>query len=117
MKCAKCWLEFNAEKSTYNLCQICYDNFVEAPMHDYQLLVNKDTPNDIRRIMDIGDVRSNSIKCNKCWDIVRSKNRHNMARCSCENCAADWWSWYCKRLWNDYTELSEPFTFVDDKWL
>lgn len=111
MICIKCWVEFN---SKYRHCQECYDRFIKSEPRDYQLLVNKDTPKDVRRKMDIWDTRSNSIKCNKCWDIIRSKNRHDFVMCKCDNCWVDWGSWYGRLIGDDYTNLSEGFTDATD---
>lgn len=109
MKCTKCKIEFNGK---HRLCDYCYNRFIESEPRDYTLLVNIDTPKDIRRKFDIGDVFLNLIKCNKCWDVIRSKNRHDYVMCKCKNCGVDWWSFYCKRIGNDYTELSQSFTDV-----
>lgn len=109
MICIKCWKEFKAKEKSYKHCQKCYGKFASSEPRDYQLLVNKDTPKDIRRKMDIWDIRSNSIKCNKCWDIIRSKNRRNFVMCKCGNCWVDWWSWYWRWIGNDYTNISETF--------
>lgn len=112
MKCIKCNKDFFAKEKRYTLCDECYEKFSKSEPTDYQLCVNKDTPENVRRNMDIWDIRSNSIRCNKCWDIIRSKNRHNFIMCKCDNCWTDWWSWYCRRIGNDYTDLTELFTDV-----
>lgn len=112
MRCIKCWQEFD---SKYRHCQECYDRFKSSDPLDYQLLVNKDTPKEVRRKMDIWDTRNNSIMCNKCGDIIRSKNRHDFVWCKCKNCAVDWGSWYWRFIGDDWTNLSESFTFIDDK--
>jgi hypothetical protein len=107
MKCIKCsWPKENEE---YDFCQKCYDNIRSQKITDYQTMVNIDTPKDIRHRFDIWDIRSNSIQCNKCQDIIRSKNRHDYVTCSCGGCSVDWWSWYCKCVGNDYTDCSQVF--------
>jgi len=114
MICIKCLWEYTPEKERHTLCQKCYDKFEKSEPRDYQLLVNKDTPKDIRRKMDIWDIWSNCIKCNKCWDIIRSKNRHDFKMCKCGNCWVDWGSWYGRLIGDDYINLSEGFTDVID---
>lgn len=113
MFCIKCWVEFD---SKYRHCQECYDRFIKSNPRDYQLLVNKNTPKDIRRKMDIWDIRNNSIMCNKCWDVIRSKNRHDFVMCKCGNCWVDWGSWYGRIIGNDedFTNISECFINVID---
>lgn len=50
---------------------------------DYQDFVNINSPSDIRKKFDIGDIWSNTIKCKSCNDIVRSLNRHDLRHCKC----------------------------------
>lgn len=79
---------------------------------DYHFMCTIDTPKKERDKLGIGDVYRNEISCNSCGDVVRSKNRHHMAYCSCGKVAADGGSWYLRRVGTDYTELSQPFSDV-----
>ena len=72
MNCLKCWIEFT-RKEWYLHCKDCYEFFITSQPRDYTLLVNIDTPKEIRRKFDIGDIYINQIQCNKCWDVIRSK--------------------------------------------
>lgn len=84
---------------------------------DYQDFTTKDTPEEERRRLNIGDVWNNCIKCKKCGDVIRSKNRHDFRYCSCKSVAVDGGSWYCKRVGElgDWEELSEPYNDVKEK--
>lgn len=115
MNCLKCWIEFTPEKEWHLHCKDCYEFFITSQPRDYTLLVNIDTPKEIRRKFDIGDIYINQIQCNKCWQVIRSKNRHNFVQCKCKTCAVDWWSWYWRMIWNigDYDDLSIYFTDND----
>ena len=77
-------------------------------MTDYQDFTTIDTPEEERRKLDVGDIWANQIKCLKCGDIIRSKNRHDFRYCSCKQIAVDGGSWYGKRLFQeegDYEEM------------
>ena len=111
MFCIKCWVEFDSQ---YRHCQQCYDNFINSNPRDYTLLVNIDTPKDVRRKMDIWDTYMNQIKCNKCWEVIRSKNRHDFVMCKCGNCWVDWGSWYWRTIWDDYIDMRIAFSDVTD---
>lgn len=50
---------------------------------------------------------SNKIQCNICKDIIESEWVHDFKMCSCGNCGVDGGKDYCKRIGNNYTELSE----------
>lgn len=84
---------------------------MEPEIFDYQTICTKGTPEEERRRKNIGDIWNNSVKCLKCGDIIRSKNRHDYVECSCGKIACDGGSWYCKRSGdlNNYEELSELF--------
>lgn len=85
---------------------------------DYQEFLTIDTPKAERRKLGVGDIWSNSVRCNKCGDVIRSKNRHNYVVCYCGGVAVDGGSWYSKRaiFGNDgYTELVEYFTDAEPK--
>ena len=102
--CQKCSIPIEGK---FDFCDPCFVNYKSKEIVDYQDISNIDTPKDVRRKIHIGDVRSNEIKCNKCWEVIRSKNVHNMQRCKCWSVAVDWGSWYLKRSGNleDYEEL------------
>lgn len=55
MNCLKCWIEFTPEKEWHLHCKDCYEFFITSQPRDYTLLVNIDTPKEIRRKFDIGD--------------------------------------------------------------
>lgn len=53
-------------------------------------------------------IRLNSVKCNKCGDVIVSKHRHDFVWCSCGAVAVDGGDGYLKRCGNlkDWEELS-----------
>ncbi|MBR6222109.1 MAG: hypothetical protein IKQ71_01590 [Lachnospiraceae bacterium] len=51
-------------------------------------------------------ITKNSIKCNKCGDVLISKQRNKVMKCSCGECTCDGGIYYLKHT-GDYTELSE----------
>jgi hypothetical protein len=53
---------------------------------------------------------SNSIKCNKCEDIIWSAHRHEYKTCSCGSVAVDGGTSYFRRMGDDYTDLSIVMT-------
>jgi len=63
-------------------------------MTDYQDFTTKDMPIGERRKLNVGNIWSNSIKCTKCGDVIRSKNRHDFVRCECGAVFVDGGSWY-----------------------
>ena len=111
MNCIKCWDEFVPEKIDHLICNNCYNTFIESSPMDYTLIVNIDAPKYVRDKYNIWHIYLNQIQCNKCWDIIRSKNRHHMDECSCWACMIDWWSHYSKIIWNewDYKDIIENF--------
>lgn len=50
----------------------------------------------------------NQVQCNKCWDVVESKHRHDFKSCKCGAVTVDGGTEYLRRLGDpeDYTELS-----------
>lgn len=50
----------------------------------------------------------NSIKCNKCFDVVTSKNKNNAISCDCGSVSADGGTDYLQRtgILSNITELS-----------
>jgi len=108
-KCVKCWIQ---TENGYDFCDKHFHEYKDASPRDYQTMSNKDTPPEIRKKFDIWDIRDNSIKCKKCGDIIRSKNRHNMVWCSCGSVSIDWGSRYTKISW--YKD-AEVMTVLYDK--
>lgn len=47
-----------------------------------------------RRILGVGDIWSNRIRCKLCDEIIRSKNNNDMVYCKCGNASVDGGSWY-----------------------
>lgn len=78
---------------------------------DYQTFTTKVTPKALRNERGVGDYWSNTVKCLKCGDVIRSRNRHDFVECSCGNIAVDGGSWYLKRVGalDGYEELSEIY--------
>lgn len=84
--------------------------------HDYHDFCTKDTPKEQRRKMNIGDWWVNAVRCLKCNDVIRSKNRHDYVTCSCGSVSVDGGSWYLKRCGDagGYEDLSVKFSNVED---
>lgn len=59
-------------------------------------------------IRTIEQIRSNKIKCKKCWNIIESINFHDYKWCSCSTVAIDGGCKYLRRVGNenDFEELS-----------
>ena len=86
-------------------------------MTDYQDFTSPDTPKSERRRLGVGDIYANQAKCLRCGDIIRSKNRHDMARCSCKSLAVDGGSWMLRRAVesvDDFEEMSIPYDDVKE---
>ena len=56
--------------------------------------------------MMLTKIKKNAIRCKACGDIVVSKQRNKVMKCSCGVCSADGGPYYLKRS-GDYEELSE----------
>jgi hypothetical protein len=84
-------------------------------MSDYQHFTTKNTPKSKRARLDVGDIWINAVRCTKCGDVIRSKNRHDFVTCKCNSISVDGGSWYAKRVgdMNCYEELSESFADVE----
>lgn len=84
---------------------------------DYHFICNKDTPKEERDRLFIGKWYNNSVKCLKCGDVIRSKNKHHYNRCSCGTIAVDGGSHYLKRVGDltMYEDLSEEFNDATDE--
>lgn len=95
------------KKITINLFQ--GDKNMTTDYHDF---TTKDMSLEERRKIHVGDIWINAVKCKKCGEVIRSKNRHDFRWCSCKSVAVDGGSWYTKRVFtepNCYEELSESF--------
>ena len=92
-------------------------DFRNVTVPDYQEFTTIDTPKEERRKLDVGDIWSNSIKCLKCGDVIRSKNRHNYVSCSCGAVAVDGGSWYTKinGYAEDWKNISVPYNDVEEE--
>lgn len=64
---------------------------------DYQTFTNRNMPIAERRKLDVGDIWANEIRCKKCGDVIRSKNRHNFVYCKCKSVFVDGGSWYSRQ--------------------
>lgn len=82
--------------------------------YDYTIHFPKDTPKEIRRQKDVGDIFENQIRCKKCNDIIRSKNRHDFVECSCKSCSIDGGSWYAKVSCTTPDGYEDMTTLYDD---
>lgn len=83
---------------------------------DVQQMVNRDTPKELRRQMDIGDIWSNAAHCLDCGDTIRSRNRHDFVTCSCGNISVDGGSWYARRsVKGHYENLIEYFDDAEEE--
>lgn len=56
--------------------------------------------------MMLTKIKKNAIRCKVCGDIVVSKQRNKVMKCSCGACTADGGPYYLKRT-GDYEELAE----------
>lgn len=113
--CVKC--KTNIDDTAYDYCEECYNKYRENALvntTDYHLLVNKDTPKEFRRKLNIGDIWINAIQCRKCDDTPRSKNRHHMVYCKCGAVAVDGGSWYCKTTGNFLQDINYMVERFDD---
>ncbi len=82
---------------------------------DYQTFTTKNTSVEKRRKLNVGDIWNNSIKCLKCGEVIRSKNRHDMVWCKCKAVAVDGGSWYSKVSGNkeDFEWLTEAYNKLE----
>jgi hypothetical protein len=81
-------------------------------VRDYHFICDINTPKDIRSSkLNMGDIYINAVKCKRCGDYIRSKNRHDYRTCSCGACAVDGGSLYMKRSGNleDMEDMSVLF--------
>lgn len=60
--------------------------------------------------MVVTKITKNAIRCKVCGDIVVSKQRNKVMKCSCGACSADGGCYYLKRS-GDYEELAETEQF------
>lgn len=66
-------------------------------VYDYTIEYPQGTPKQARTESYIGDIFLNQAVCRQCGDLVRSKNRHHFATCSCGEISVDGGSHYRKR--------------------
>lgn len=88
---------------------------IKNKITDYHDFTKKNTPEMIRRHLNVGDIWLNRVQCNKCKDIITSVNQHNMVYCKCGAVFVDGGSWYGRfggMDLNDIINLSEPFDDV-----
>lgn len=94
-QCTKCNMPISWD---YTMCTWCYNQYTKNTKKngtvDYQDYVNINTSPKDRKIYDIGDIWDNSIRCNDCGGIARSKNRHDRVPCKCKKSWVDGGSWY-----------------------
>jgi len=83
MKCIKCWVSIKKDSH----CLECFKRAEES--WDIQHIVNKDTPQHIRKRFAIWNIRSNTIRCKECDTKIRSKNKQNHESCKCWWCSVD----------------------------
>jgi len=82
---------------TFKKKKIKTEHLSTRGVRDYQMFTTKDMSIEDRRKLDVGDIWSNSIRCKKCMDVIRSKNRHHMQYCKCGSVFVDGGSWYSRR--------------------
>ena len=63
---------------------------------DYTEFTHIDTPIDVRRKLDVGDIYMNAGQCPECKYVIRSRNRHDLVYCKCGKCFIDGGSWYTR---------------------
>lgn len=83
-------------------------------VYDYTQRFPRETPTDVRRKHNVGDIFENQIKCMKCGDVIRSKNLHDYVECGCKSCAVDGGSWYGKRIIAEDVGFIDMTTYYDD---
>lgn len=82
-------------------------------MTDYQTFTTKGMLVADRRKLDVGDIWANTIKCKKCGDVIRSKNRHDMVYCSCGSVFVDGGSWYQRCGGKDPDQIESMIEYYD----
>lgn len=63
---------------------------------DYTDFTHIDTPAETRKKLDVGDIFLNQGVAQCCGWVIRSKNRHHMAKCQCGKAFIDGGSWYSR---------------------
>ena len=65
----------------------------------------------MEQVGDTVKIIKNSIRCNRCGDVITSMQTHEYVTCSCGQCSVDGGNEYLKRSClhsqKDFTELSE----------
>ena len=86
-------------------------------VRDYQTFCPQGTPAKERENMGVGNIFSNAAKCHLCNEIVRSKNRHHYAVCSCKSLHVDGGSWIVRRSFKSsdcFTDMIELYLTDDE---
>lgn len=78
---------------------------------DYLWLFPKWITKEERNKYFIWDIFINWAVCLKCWEFIRSKNKHDFKMCKCWAIWVDWGSHYIRRIWEekDYINVIENF--------
>lgn len=58
----------------------------------------KDMDEATRKSYNIGSIRLNQVKCNRCKEVITSTYRHDFVWCKCKAVAVDGGSCYVKRV-------------------
>jgi hypothetical protein len=87
---------------------------MEPKVTDYHDFCTKATPEAERRRLNTGDIWNNQVRCLKCNDTPRSRNRHDMVSCKCGSVSVDGGSWYLKRNFKERDSFEELSTLFDD---
>ncbi len=85
-----------------------------ADLADYHKFVKRDTPKAERRLLGVGDIWSNAVRCRTCGELVRSRHRHDFRWCKCGTVAVDGGSWYSKRSVKEEADFEEMTELFDD---
>jgi hypothetical protein len=78
--------------------------FMNDHIVDYQNFTTIDTSVEERRKKGVGDIWSNSAKCRRCNDEIRSRNKHDYVTCKCGAISVDGGSWYSIRSGIEYVK-------------
>lgn len=82
---------------------------------DYHDFTTIDTPKELRKKYNVGDIYINAARCLLCNDYIRSMNLHDFKYCSCGNVAVDGGSWYAKRNFKDDSKFVDEIVYFNDK--
>lgn len=87
----------------------------EQKIQDTQQLADIKSSINSRTLLGIGNIYANQVKCLKCNNTIRSKNRHDFVTCPCGSISVDGGSHYLKRSGDigNYEELSIMYNEID----